>query len=137
MGRLGNLRLGSINGIGIDVDGTAIEKRVGVMVGVQKALCSDCHKKSGGYREAIIQIRGGTPARKASLAKKLIAELEKGSFISDYEVNKDGIAFPVGSRSHALRAVGALSRRFTQSNTLIGQREGKRMYRATICVRLN
>ncbi len=123
--------------IELDADGTAISKRAGVPVSMPKVLCSDCHKKSGGYREAVIQLRGGTPERLRKMAEKLVGELEAGSYVSDYDEHKNGIDFSVGSRSLALRIVGRLGRHYTRSNTLIGQKEGTRIYRTTLCVRLD
>jgi nonsense-mediated mRNA decay protein 3 len=123
--------------IELEADATDIKKQVPITIGLQKTLCTNCHMKSGGYREAVIQLRSGTPERLRKVAETLIKQCEKESFVSDYEENKYGIDFAVGSRKVALQVIGALGRHFTHSNTLIGQRQGKRMFRATICVRMD
>lgn len=121
----------------IDVDGVIVKKRAAVQLAILRGLCDNCHKKSGGYSEAIIQLRGATREKLRKIARDIIAQLEAESYISDFEDTRNGIDFSVGSRSLAIRVIGRMGRHYTQSNTLIGMREGKRMYRATICVRFD
>ncbi len=119
-----------------DAEGTRIEKQASLNVEVDRNLCDDCHKKSGGYHEAVIQLRGGDIERLRKLAETLAVQIQKSSFVSGYEEKKEGIDFLAGSRRAAMQAVNGLGREFTVSNKLTGMKEGKRLFRASICIRL-
>ncbi len=119
-----------------DADGAAVEKSANAFVEVDKSLCDECHKASGGYHEAVIQLRGANLSKLRSLAKKLAEGIRKTSFVSGCEEKKEGIDFLAGSRAAAMQEVNALGKPFTLSHKLTGMRDGKRVYRATICIRL-
>ncbi|VVB66627.1 NMD3 family protein [Candidatus Gugararchaeum adminiculabundum] len=118
-------------------------KKGGSELSVKKALplerkvttCPNCSRKSGGYFEAIIQLRGNRN-RFPSMQEKLKRILEKSTFISKIEELPEGIDLYVGGREDAKKALGLLGLKPSSSNTLAGERQGQRLYRTTYCVRL-
>jgi len=97
--------------------------------------CPDCALMSGGYHEAIIQLRG-EPERVERFLAKLIAKLEKRTFISKVVTHKEGPDVWVGKKRPALETLSQLGVEFETSNKLVGEHQNKRVYRTTACVRL-
>ncbi len=100
-----------------------------------KNLCPDCSKMSGGYYEAIIQLRGNEQ-RIAKLASILARELVKTTFISKVDEKKEGTDIYIGSNVAALEIVKQLGYTYGISRKLFGLKEGKRTYRTTYVIRL-
>lgn len=100
-----------------------------------KNMCPDCSKMSGGYYEAIIQLRGNEQ-RIAKLANMLERELKKTTFISKVDEKKEGTDIYIGSNASALELVKQLGYTYGISKKLFGLKEGKRTYRTTYVVRL-
>lgn len=100
-----------------------------------KAICPECSKKSSGYFEAIIQLRG-RPERIAKYEKLLKSGLSKTTFISKTEDLKEGKDLYVGSTKAALSLFHELGLRTLITRKLSGQKQGKRLYRTTFLLRL-
>lgn len=100
---------------------------------LNKSFCDDCSRKTSGYYEAIIQVRGGNAQR---WAEKITRELKRKTFVSKYKELSEGIDIYVGSRKEAAKALAALKRKPTISDKLYGVKDGRRVYRRTYCVRV-
>lgn len=100
-----------------------------------KTQCPDCALMSGGYHEAIIQLRGN-PERVERLLPKLLRRLEARTFISKVVEHKEGPDIQVGKKRPALEVLSQLKLEFETSNKLVGEHQNKRVYRTTACVRL-
>lgn len=98
-------------------------------------VCPECSKESGGYYEAIIQLRG-EQEKAERLKNKLEKLLENKTFISKVVEDKNGLDVYVGSRRAVGETLAELDIRSTVSRKLFGIREGKRIYRTTYCVRV-
>lgn len=107
-----------------------------VNVRFNKTICTDCSRLSGGYYEAIIQLRGdGQMIDK--LARTIEQEISKSTFISKVEEKKEGIDFYIGSTDAALDLIKELGHRYILSKKLAGvDKEGMRQYRTTFSIRL-
>ncbi len=99
-----------------------------------KTMCSDCSRISGGYYEAIVQLRGD--GKRIERYKKMIERLlKRTTFISKIENAKGGIDIYSGNTKKTLIVLGQLGQRYIMTKKLIGTREGKRIYRTTFSIR--
>ena len=119
----------------LDADGNEIALKEYFPIEIEKQLCKDCSLRSGGYHEAVIQLRG--PANRIrNIEKTLIGMLERETFITKIEEKKEGPDIQVGNKQAALGCVSRLKIPYTSSNTLVGVRDGKKLLRLTILLRL-
>ncbi|HLD75741.1 MAG TPA: NMD3-related protein [Candidatus Norongarragalinales archaeon] len=121
-----HLRL-SAHGASIPINST-------VRIPLERMTCPDCMRASGGYHEAILQVRGDDPKTVESRANALIRKLQKKTFISKIERQKNGIDVWIGDQRVLYELLAGT--RFTASRKLSGERGGKRLYRSTLCVRV-
>jgi nonsense-mediated mRNA decay protein 3 len=120
-------------------------------VRVQRTACDTCSRESGGYFEAIIQIRaaGRFPTeeekRRCSIVAREAMESmrKKGdrlAFISSALEQKEGTDLYMGSMNASRQVcrliISELGGSFTESPTLIGMKDGKNLYRVTYAIRL-
>ncbi len=114
--------------------GRPVERRVRVTIPLNKILCIDCARRSGGYYEAILQFRGERTTAERWL-KRAANIINQVSFIPKVEEKKEGWDLYVGERKAALKALQALDQHFTVSRKLVGRKDGRNLYRSTYCVR--
>jgi len=139
----------------VDVDAVINEEIVHAVgeteVRIQRRACDMCSRESGGYFEAIIQIRaaGRYPTEKESrhcsaLASRVIETMKKKgdrlAFISEVREKKEGLDLYIGSmnvgRQICRLIISELGGSFAESPTLLGMRDGKNIYRITFAIRL-
>jgi len=117
----------------------------------QKEQCDRCSRISGSYYEGIVQVRAKDRkpypfelSTSAAIAQDTEDTLQEGgerlSFISRMDEHKDGLDITVGSQrigqeisSNIVRRLGG---RFTTHPKLVGERDGRQVYRITYSVRL-
>jgi NMD protein affecting ribosome stability and mRNA decay len=110
-------------------------RKAGAQITFVPQLCTDCSRRSGGYFEAIIQLRGS--AEKTAKARDaLVARIEERSFVSKVEQLREGVDVYAGSRKAALEALREMRLKHGTSAKLFGVKDGRRVYRFTYCVRL-
>jgi 60S ribosomal export protein NMD3 len=117
----------------------------------QKEQCDRCNRISGSYYEGIIQVRadGRLPSTfelqmSAGIAQQVEDTLQAGgerlSFIADTSETREGLDITVGSQhigtliSQAI--VTQLGGRFTTHPKLVGEKNGRQLYRITYSIRL-
>jgi nonsense-mediated mRNA decay protein 3 len=113
--------------------------------------CDRCNRISGSYYEGIVQVRaeGRTPSSfeiqtSASIAQQIEDNLQAGgerlSFISDMNEIHDGIDIIIGSQHIGLLIaqgiVAQLGGRYTTHPKLVGEKNGRQLFRVTYSVRL-
>jgi nonsense-mediated mRNA decay protein 3 len=119
----------------VETDKGPIPMEAPIRVEINKELCDFCRKKSGGYFEAIIQLRGN-PKRVEKWRKILEAKLDEKTFVASEEELKEGIDLKVGSSKAALSIINELGLRdYKISRKLFGLKQGKRIYRTTFAIR--
>jgi len=116
-----------------------------------KEQCDRCNRISGSYYEGIVQVRaeGRTPSifeiqTAASVAQQVEDTLQAGgerlSFISDVNEIHDGLDIIIGSQHIgqliAQGIVAQLGGRYTTHPKLVGEKNGRQLYRITYSVRL-
>ncbi len=117
----------------------------------QKESCDRCSRISGGYYEGIVQVRATNRkinTYEREIATKIAEEAEESlqqsgdrfSFISELKDSKDGVDITVGTQhlgqEIARMVTGALGGRYTTHPKLVGEKEGKALYRITYSIRL-
>ena len=116
--------------------GAFVELKKKVEVKYQKALCIDCSRTAAGYFEAIIQVRGEKRERIEKKANEIAKAVLRKSFIPKIEELKEGIDIYCGSRNEAIAALNSLKLGYMRTEKLAGERDGKRLYRTTLAVRV-
>jgi nonsense-mediated mRNA decay protein 3 len=133
------------------IDGRSVSTEADVEVRIHKESCNVCSRISGGYYEAIIQIRAqGRVPTKAELKRSLkvaddvMAKAEKAgdrlAFVSDVFDLPEGTDIYIGSTTSGRQIARAIAddtgATIIESPKLVGAREGKGLYRVTFAVRL-
>jgi nonsense-mediated mRNA decay protein 3 len=131
--------------------GVAMSTEMETSVEVRAGLCPNCARQSGSYYEAIIQIRGPSGGRVDPWVlegiRDEVGRLVEGygqedgkGFITDIKELKEGVDFYLGSKTMARKIVRNLKTTYggemRETTTLVGQRDGKGLYRSTILLRL-
>jgi len=116
-----------------------------------KEQCDRCNRISGSYYEGIVQVRaeGRIPSTyeiqmAASIAQQIEDTLQSGgerlSFISDMNEIHDGLDITIGTQHIGLmisqRIVANLGGRYTTHPKLVGEKNGRQLFRITYSVRL-
>lgn len=103
---------------------------------VKDTICPQCSRASGGYYEAIIQLRGMNRVEMERYAAMLVGKLGKVTFITKTEEKDGGLDLYVGNSKAVVRLMGELGVRALISKKLVGRDQGKRLYRTTFLIRL-
>jgi nonsense-mediated mRNA decay protein 3 len=116
-----------------------------------KEQCDRCNRISGSYYEGIVQVRaeGRVPGTyeiqmAASISRHVEDTLQSGgerlSFISDITEIHDGLDIVIGSQHIGLLIsqgiVAQLGGRYSSHPKLVGEKNGRQLYRITYLVRL-
>ncbi len=132
-----------VNGLNISEDGE-------LEIRVKKESCDRCSRIASGYHEGIIQVRAEDrfPIQKETkicenMAYEIVERLQERdrlAFISKVLTLKEGIDIYVGSMASGRQIAKSISYRFgvssSESSKLVGQKDGKKLYRVTFSVRL-
>ncbi len=117
----------------------------------EKEQCDRCNRISGSYYEGVVQVRaeGRIPSTfevqmAASIAQQVEDNLQAGgerlSFVSDMNEIHDGLDIIIGSQHIGLMIaqaiVAQLGGRYTTHPKLVGEKNGRQLYRITYSVRL-
>jgi nonsense-mediated mRNA decay protein 3 len=98
--------------------------------------CQSCSQISGGYYEALVQLRGNE-SRVKKYRNLFEKRLSKKTFISKEKEQKNGWDLYVGNSKAVLTLVSELGVDAKITTTLAGVREnGKKAYRTTFAIRL-
>jgi len=129
----------------------AVEGTCTVEIVWHKEQCDRCNRISGSYYEGVVQVRaeGRTPSvyeiqTSSSIAQQVEDSLQAGgerlSFISDMHEIRDGLDIIVGSQhigaQISQRIIAELGGRYTTHPKLVGEKNGRQLFRVTYSVRL-
>jgi len=116
-----------------------------------KEQCDRCNRISGSYYEGVIQVRaeGRLPSTyerqmSTSIAQQIEDSLQAGgerlSFISDMNETRDGVDIIVGSQHIGAKIsqgiIAQLGGRYSTHPKLVGEKNGRQLFRITYSVRL-
>lgn len=106
-----------------------------VLLLTEKSQCVECGRAGTQYFEAIVQLRG--PEKRVSMmADWVIKRIESRSFVPKVVELKEGIDVYCGSRNEAIASLNQFDLSYVRTEKLAGERNGKRLYRTTLLVRL-
>ena len=100
----------------------------------ETTMCPDCNRSSGGYFEAIVQLRGDAEKVERQ-AQRLVKQLTRKTFISKVEEMHGGLDLYIGSSKATAAILQEMGFKPTVSRKLFGKREGKNLYRVTYAIR--
>lgn len=130
-------RLGSVDlGLVVEAEGQSVLAKERWELQFNKTQCPDCALQAGGYHEAIIQFRGDAERVERAL-QKYLRNIEAVTFVAKVIPHKEGPDVLVGKKRPALELLSKLNFDFTVANKLVGEKQNKRVYRTTACVRLD
>jgi nonsense-mediated mRNA decay protein 3 len=130
---------------------THLEATCSVEIIWHKEQCDRCNRISGSYYEGIVQVRaeGRLPSTfelqmSAGIAQQVEDSLQAGgerlSFIADTNETREGLDITVGSQHIGMLIsqgiIAQLGGRFTTHPKLVGEKNGRQLYRITYSVRL-
>jgi len=130
---------------------TPVEGTCTVEIIWHKEQCDRCNRISGSYYEGVVQVRAEERIPStfeiqmaASIAQQIEDNLQAGgerlSFISDMNEIHDGLDIIIGSQHIGLMIsqgiVAQLGGRYTTHPKLVGEKNGRQLYRITYSVRL-
>jgi nonsense-mediated mRNA decay protein 3 len=128
-----------------------VEKECTVEIVWQKEQCDRCNRITGSYYEGFVQVRADErlPSQyeiqtagsiATQLEDSLLAGGERLSYISEITETKDGLDITVGSQHIGLLIVqgitAQLGGRYTTHPKLVGEKNGRQLFRITYLVRL-
>ncbi|WP_406662250.1 60S ribosomal export protein NMD3 [Methanolobus sp. ZRKC3] len=137
--------------INASVMGMPLHQKLKTEVRITREACDACSRISGGYFEAIIQIRATNrqPSPEEiqkcmritnEVLERMHKKGDRFAFISNSAEDKDGLDIYVGSTNasrHICKEIESyLGGSFSESPTLFGRKEGKDVYRNTFSMRL-
>ncbi|MFH1285356.1 MAG: NMD3-related protein, partial [Candidatus Micrarchaeota archaeon] len=112
-----------------------VELKRSIPFEVRYTCCPECSRVSGGYFEAIVQLRGNEE-KIVRVLPKLQRILERETFVSNVKELKEGVDLYVGSYKAAAEVLSLLGYNPKKSVKLSGMKDGHRVYRTTFCLRL-
>ncbi len=98
-------------------------------------ICPNCTRSSGGYYEAIVQIRGEHD-KVGKEASRIEHALSRRTFVSKIEEKHEGLDLFVGSSKEAAAILYKFNLKPAISRSLFGRKDGKCIYRVTYAVRV-
>ena len=115
-----------------------IEEDYEIPIKVKFSTCNNCKKLRGRYFEAKLQIR--PKSEKILKFVENYCENRKNLFISKMEENKHGYDVYLSSQRETRSLGNILKKKFEgevkESKKLFGKKDGRDVYRATVCFRL-
>jgi nonsense-mediated mRNA decay protein 3 len=134
-----------------DVQERHVVSEKDVEVRIRNETCDVCSRMAGGYYEAILQIRATDRfpnkvevARCLKIADNVISHAEKVgdrlAFVTDVQELPEGTDIYMGSMACTRQIARAIADEFggtvSESPKLVGEKDGKGLYRVTFAVRL-
>lgn len=118
------------------VDDSSVSFGKRIAVSMHHEICTTCYRRSSGYYEAIVQIRGDM-YRAEKLAGTIHKYVEKnGSFVSKIDRFENGIDIYAGDKKMLQEFFMARKLKPKTSYTLYTINGGRRVYRNTYLIRL-
>lgn len=117
------------------IEDSYVEKVLEAPLEVSKIHCNECTLVSGGYHEAIIQLRGNQEninIKAEELRRILRHEIIRERYLKE---GTDLCILYRRSAESALRSLGFFGKS-VKTGKLMGEKEGKRLYRISYCVRV-
>ncbi len=108
---------------------------------LEVTLCKDCIRKRSKYYEAILQIRGKYDRSIIDFIERKLEEMriyDGKAFITKIEELKEGVDLYIGSKDAGrkiARIMKKMGAKISESKKLYGRKDGREVYRYSICIR--
>jgi nonsense-mediated mRNA decay protein 3 len=103
----------------------------------KKQMCERCNRISGGYYEAVIQLRGSDSEKMERFVNRVTRYFEKrNEFITKVKEADNGLDIYLSNKKLAAAYLSSHDVEFVPSYTLYGLKQGKKVYRHTYAVRI-
>lgn len=130
-----------------EIKGEEVELTLPLSYRIHRISCPRCTRESGGYYEAIVQIRAGRKLREGEIERiiEIVRSILQGcegekDFLSKFETFKYGMDFYFGSRKIgekvSKRVLEEFGGRIFESKKLHSRMDGQDIFRFTFLVRL-
>ncbi|MFB6283368.1 MAG: 60S ribosomal export protein NMD3 [Halobacteria archaeon] len=129
--------------------GVPVREQFEVEVEIKRTTCPTCSKLSGGYYESIVQVRaeGREPSENEIETSKEVAYgvaskdySDRDTFVSKVTDAEGGIDIYMSTNKAGMevarRVTGEFGGGYSDSPTLVGEKNGEELYRVTYAVRL-
>ncbi len=119
-----------------DIDGNEAVFDKKIVIELKRTMCIDCYRKTSGYYEAVLQLRGPRdPADR--MMKKFLNFIEtRGAFASRVDELDNGYDIYSSNKEIATNFFQYYDLKPKRSYTLYGTRRGKKVYRNIYLLRL-
>ncbi|MCL4389336.1 MAG: 60S ribosomal export protein NMD3 [Candidatus Marsarchaeota archaeon] len=107
-----------------------------ISIKIKKTMCTDCYRRTSGYFEATVQLRG-KPEKVERVMGKLLKFIEaRNAFVSRVDELDNGYDIYVSDKTIANAFFEYYELKPGRSYTLHGVKHGKKLYRNTYILRL-
>ena len=116
---------------------TVKEEEHEIIIKIKKIVCQDCSRRTGGYYEAIIQLRGKTTEAMDFIDDNIIRENQTFRV----EKVKNGLDIYLADKKFANRLTNDVKKKFNakikKNYKLVTRKKGKDIYRSVMLVRID
>lgn len=119
-----------------DIDGGIVSFTKTLEIRRQYESCRQCSRKSAGYYEAVVQLRGEQGKVSTMLAALERHMARRGAFISKIRELREGFDIYVSDKKAAAEFFSLRKLKPKTSYTLYGMKRGKKLYRNIYSMRL-
>lgn len=107
-----------------------------IQIKLEHKICIDDYRKSAGYYEAIVQLRGSRARIEKMLERLRLFIEERGAFITKVEDTENGLDVYTSNKLMTNNFIMFYKLKPKRSYTLYSIRDGKKVYRNTYLLRL-
>ncbi len=123
-------------GFGVDTGNGEITVNKEVRLELSKVTCERCYRKSCGYYEAVMQLRGSAE-RIRKYGDKICRKAQRDEeFVTKVEENDGGIDIYLSSKKVASAILSEMGIKPIRSYTLSGLKNGRKIYKNTYAIHL-
>lgn len=125
-----------------ELKGKTIKQEFEARILFKSKMCQDCAKFYGGYYRYILQVRSDNKDKETlkQIEDKLKQETDRKNFVAQIEPVKNGWNFYISSRKLVDQLLKFMEEKHKlekkESRELVGEREGKKLYRTTVLARI-
>jgi NMD protein affecting ribosome stability and mRNA decay len=120
----------------LEYQGESVSFEMPIKINVKKTMCIDCYRKTSGYFEAILQLRGPRDLVDKMMARFMKFIGERGAFSSRVDELDNGYDIYMSSKKIAAAFFMHYELKPKRSFTLYGMKNGNKLYRNTYMLRL-
>ncbi len=118
------------------VNGRNVSVEVKLQLMYKKTLCENCNRRAGSYYEAVMQLRGNHERMERFIERVGRYFEKRGEFIAKVKEADKGFDVYLSNKKLAASFISSHHLESTNSYTLYGMKNGKKVFRHTHSIRL-